>query len=135
MHRRPQPVPPIHQPEPIAEAIFRAARDAPRELWIGGPTVEAILGTMAAPALLDRMLARTAWNGQLTSEPAGPNRDGNLFEPVTMDPGSHGRFDRRSQNGVVAVSSGLVRGALASAVLAGTAAIATAAYAARRNGR
>lgn len=135
MHRRPQPVPPIHEPEPIAEAIFKAAREAPRELWIGGPTMEAILGTALAPGLLDRMLARTAWDGQMTPEPAGPNRDGNLFEPVATDPGSHGRFDSRSRNGVVALSSSLVRGALASAVLAGTAAVATAAYAARRNGR
>jgi NAD(P)-dependent dehydrogenase (short-subunit alcohol dehydrogenase family) len=135
MQRRPQPVPPIHEPEPVAEAIFRAAQEAPRELWIGGPTMEAILGTMVAPGLLDRMLARTAWDGQLSSEPAGSNRDGNLFEPVTIDPGSRGRFDRRSRDRVIALSSSLVRGALASAVLAGTAAVATAAYAARRNGR
>src|SRR5207249_3367077 len=30
MARRPQPMPPIHEPEPIAEAIFRASERAPR---------------------------------------------------------------------------------------------------------
>lgn len=135
MKRRPQPVPPIHEPEPVAEAIVRAALEAPRELWIGGPTMEAILGTMVAPGLLDRMLARTAWDGQLTPERASQDREGNLFEPVALDPGSHGRFDSRSRNSVIALSSSLVRGALASTVLAAGAALATAAYAARRNGR
>lgn len=35
MPRRPRPVPPIHQPEAIAEEIFRASQDAPREAWVG----------------------------------------------------------------------------------------------------
>ncbi len=61
--RRLQPVPPIHDPEVAAEAIVRAARKAPRELWVGSPTIKAILGTMAAPGLLDQLLARGAWDG------------------------------------------------------------------------
>jgi NAD(P)-dependent dehydrogenase (short-subunit alcohol dehydrogenase family) len=36
MSRRLQPVPPIHAPEPVAEAILRASFEAPRELWVGG---------------------------------------------------------------------------------------------------
>jgi NAD(P)-dependent dehydrogenase (short-subunit alcohol dehydrogenase family) len=36
--RRLQPVPPIYQPEAIAERIYEAAQTAPRELWIGLPT-------------------------------------------------------------------------------------------------
>jgi short chain dehydrogenase len=81
---RPQPVPPIHDPAVAAEAIFRAAREAPRELWVGLPTVQAILGTMAVPGLMDRMMAGRAWDGQMTTEPSSPRPD-NLFQPATGD--------------------------------------------------
>src|SRR5207302_9415832 len=37
--RKPQPVPPIFQPEVAAQAIVYAADHHPRELWVGGPTV------------------------------------------------------------------------------------------------
>lgn len=107
-----QPVPPIYQPETIAAAIFQAAQTAPRELWLGKSTLQAILGTMAAPALLDRMMATRAWAGQMTPEPAGENRDGNLFTPVTTDPGAHGRFDSRSRPQALRFPAGQVRGAL-----------------------
>ncbi|MGK7868120.1 SDR family oxidoreductase, partial [Falsiroseomonas sp. E2-1-a20] len=60
MPRRPRPVAPVFAPEAVAEHILRAAREAPRELWVGGPAVQAILGNMVAPGLLDRMLAVAA---------------------------------------------------------------------------
>ncbi len=124
--RRLQPVPPIHEPEPVAEAIVRAALEAPRELWIGGPTVQAILGTMAIPGLLDRYMARTAWPGQMTDEPAFPRPD-NLFEAPPGDPGAAGRFEARARADVLAVSSTTARALLATAavgVFAGAAALA-----------
>ncbi|HEX2554991.1 MAG TPA: SDR family oxidoreductase [Microvirga sp.] len=116
LDQRLQPVPPIHEPEPVADAILRAAREAPRELWVGGPTVQAILGTMVLPGLLDRMMARQAWPGQMTGEPAEP-RDGNLFDAPTGDPGARGRFAERSRDSVVAVSGQTARGALAAVAL------------------
>ncbi|WP_046868496.1 SDR family oxidoreductase [Microvirga massiliensis] len=112
MPRRLQPVPPIHQPEAIAAAIVRAAEEAPRELWIGWPSVRAIVGTMIAPGLLDRLAARAAWEGQMTDEPADASEPGNLFEAVPGDPGSHGRFDARSRPAVRSASSTWIRGAL-----------------------
>lgn len=69
MPRRPQPMPPIHQPEAIAEAIFRASQSAPRELWVGFTSVRAILGTMVAPGLLDKF-----WHGRDTMVSSHPNR-------------------------------------------------------------
>ncbi|HVL72595.1 MAG TPA: SDR family oxidoreductase [Beijerinckiaceae bacterium] len=117
MPRAAQPVPPIHDPEPVAEAVFDAAMDAPREVWIGKPTWEAILGQMVAPGWLDGMMARDAWDGQMTDEPGG-DRDGNLFAPVPGDHGAHGRFDDRSHPSVTALSSAAVRGSLLAAGLA-----------------
>jgi NAD(P)-dependent dehydrogenase (short-subunit alcohol dehydrogenase family) len=113
MPRRLQPVPPIYAPEAIAAAIVQAADDAPRELWIGWPSVRAIVGTMIAPGLLDRLAARSAWDGQMTDEPALADRPDNLFEPPPGDPGAHGRFDARSTRSVGSASPGWVRGAVA----------------------
>jgi short-subunit dehydrogenase len=112
LSRRLQPVPPIYEPEPVAAAVIRAAREAPRELWVGRPTVQAILGTMVAPGLLDSMMARRAWEGQMTGEPAEP-REGNLFEAPPGDPGSRGRFTSRSRKRMVSVSGTTARGILA----------------------
>jgi NAD(P)-dependent dehydrogenase (short-subunit alcohol dehydrogenase family) len=115
---RVQPVPPIYQPEAIAAGIFKAAQTAPREMWIGKTSVQALLGTMVAPGLLDRMMATRAWDGQMTPHEARQDSAGNLFDPVTTDPGAHGRFDGESQAAAAALPSEVVRGALVFAGLA-----------------
>ena len=107
--RRLQPVPPIHAPEVAAEAIFRAALEAPRELWVGQATIQAILANMVAPHLLDRMLARQAWDGQMTDEPVASGSAGNLFVPVSGDRGAAGRFGGVSRSHAPMMSSGGVR--------------------------
>jgi NAD(P)-dependent dehydrogenase (short-subunit alcohol dehydrogenase family) len=111
MPRRAQPVPPIHQPEPVAERIVQAARTAPRELWVGVPSVQAILGTMVAPGLLDRFLAWQGYGGQMTAEPEPPGRPDNLMAPVPGDAGMHGRFDARAERLVGAVDPAWLRAA------------------------
>ncbi len=115
-----QPVSPIHQPDIAAEAIFRAAIEAPRELWVGTPTMEAILGTMAAPGLLDRLMSSRAWDGQMTEEPA-TGRPDNLFQPVDRDFGAEGRFAREAKPAALTLSASVVRG-VAAAATAGVAA-------------
>lgn len=92
-----QPVPPIYQPEAAARAVWRAAERAPRELWVAKSTVEAILGNMVAPAWMDRMMARIAYDGQHTDAPLDPARPDNLFAPVPGPYGAHGRFSARGQ--------------------------------------
>jgi short-subunit dehydrogenase len=91
--RRPQPVPPIFQPEVAAEAIVWAAHHRPREVYGGLPTVEAIEGNKIAPGWLDRYLGRTGYDTQQTDQPVSPNRPNNLFKPLSGDPGAHGNFD------------------------------------------
>jgi NAD(P)-dependent dehydrogenase (short-subunit alcohol dehydrogenase family) len=94
---RAQPVPPIFQPEVAAQAIVWAAQSGRREVWIGMPTVKAILADKVAPGLLDRMLARMGYDSQQTNEPADPTRPDNLWTPVPGDHGAHGRFDARAK--------------------------------------
>src|SRR4051794_25099159 len=59
LHKHPQPVPPIYQPEVAARAIAWAAEHPRRELWVGFPTVYTIVGERIASGLMDRYLART----------------------------------------------------------------------------
>lgn len=91
--RRAKPVAPIFQPEVAARAIFFAATHKRREVWVGFPTVKAILANRVAPGLLDRYLATTGYSGQLSDHPTAPNAPANLFAPVPGDFGAHGRFD------------------------------------------
>jgi NAD(P)-dependent dehydrogenase (short-subunit alcohol dehydrogenase family) len=93
MPGRPRPVGKIFQPEVAAEALYYAARHPRRELWVGLPAVQAILGQRIVPGLLDRLLARSAYGGQLDDEPPPPERRDNLHAPVPGDRGAHGRFD------------------------------------------
>jgi short-subunit dehydrogenase len=101
MAERAQPVPPVFQPEAVAREIVGAARQAPRELWIGRSTVKAIIGTMLLPGTGDRLLAREGYGGQLTAEPRNRTRPDNLFAPPPGDPGAHGRFDTQASADVV----------------------------------
>lgn len=97
MPRQSQPVPPIFQPEVAAEAIVWASGQRQREVWVGWPTVKAVVGDKVAPGLLDRYLARFGYESQQTDEPVPDNRPDNLFEPVPGDHGAHGRFDERAK--------------------------------------
>lgn len=97
LRHRPQPMPPIFQPEVAAEAIVFASSARRREIYVGGPTVQAILGNILAPGLLDRLLARKGYRGQLTDVLETPGRPDNLFAPVAVELQTHGRFDTRAK--------------------------------------
>jgi short-subunit dehydrogenase len=118
MSRRPQPVPPIYQPEVAADAIVYAAHSRRREVWVGGSTVQAILANKLFPGLLDRYLAKKGYTGQLTDETVDPNRADNLFAPVQEDPGTHGRFDDRASTASMQLWATKHRSALIGAGLA-----------------
>lgn len=94
---RPQPVPPIFQPEVAATAIVWAAEHAPRELKVGWPTVRAVYLNRIVPGLLDRYLAAKGYEGQQAQEPIEASRADNLSAPRPGDHGAHGRFDDRSR--------------------------------------
>src|SRR5947199_518580 len=93
LSRKPQPVPPIYQPEVAAEAIIYAAYQTRREMEVGMPTVVAVEGNKFFPGLMDRYLARTNYEAQQTDKPVEPDRRDNLWTPVPGDHGAHGTFD------------------------------------------
>lgn len=96
--RRPQPVPPIFQPEVAADAVVRAAAGNRREWFVGGPTLKAVWGDKLAAPFADRYLARTGYESQQTEEADTRDRPNNLWNPLNQDFGAHGRFDSRARN-------------------------------------
>ncbi len=97
MDRESQPVPPIFQPEVAAEAIVWASEHRRREMYVGLPTVVAIIGNKISGLAADYYLAKNGVDSQLTDEPIPPGRRDNLFEPLPGDHGAHGRFDTRAK--------------------------------------
>jgi len=97
--RKPRPVGTILQPEIAARQIVRAALRPKREVYVGWAAVQAVVGTMFIPGLLDRYLARKAWKGQFGSEPVDlTQRKDNLHSALPGDFGPHGRFDRQGKD-------------------------------------
>jgi NAD(P)-dependent dehydrogenase (short-subunit alcohol dehydrogenase family) len=119
MPRKAQPVPPIYEPEVAADAVVWAATHRRRELYVGGSTVGAIIAQKLFPWLLDRYLARVGFESQQTEEPEDPDRPDNLWTPVRIDAGAHGRFGRRSHERSMQLWVTKHRGALAVACVAG----------------
>ncbi|HEX6959122.1 MAG TPA: SDR family oxidoreductase [Ferrovibrio sp.] len=107
--RRPRPVPPVVQPEAVAEAIFHAANRPCREYWVGWVTVASILANMVWPGWMDRYLAKNAFAEQQTEKAVRPERRDNLEQPVTDLHRTHGRFDDESSPSAVVFDAQLVR--------------------------
>jgi hypothetical protein len=125
---RPQPVPPIYQPEVAARGIVYAA-DHPgrKQYWVGGSTVATLIANRVAPALLDRYLARTGYDSQQTSALAVRGRSDNLFGAEDSDEGHDygargvfsGRSHERSMQMWVSHHARQVAAATAAAAIAG----------------
>jgi len=94
---QPQPVPPIYQPEPFAEAVVRCCERPVRELPIGWGAQKLLWGQKLSPRVGDLILLRNGWKGQHTNEPKPESSPDNLFDVLPGDPGAHGRFDDRSR--------------------------------------
>ncbi|MEV6550532.1 SDR family oxidoreductase [Streptomyces sp. NPDC051597] len=127
--KHPRPVPPIYQPEVVAETIAYAA-DHPRrkQYYVGASTVATLWANRFAPAVLDRYLARTGYASQQTDTVPPVDGPGNLWQPLDDRPGddhgAHGVFDdsatARSPQAALARHPALAAGAGA---LAGAAAL------------
>jgi NAD(P)-dependent dehydrogenase (short-subunit alcohol dehydrogenase family) len=97
MGLQPQPVPPIYQPEPFADAVLHCCERPIRELPVGWGAQKLLWGQKLSPRLGDLILLRNGWRGQHTEELKPTDSPDNLFEPMPGDPGAHGRFDERAR--------------------------------------
>jgi NAD(P)-dependent dehydrogenase (short-subunit alcohol dehydrogenase family) len=122
--RRPQPLPPIFAPEVPARAIVFAATRRRREIFVGWPTVKAIVANKLVPGIADWVLARQAYRGQESDEPAIAGRPDNLFAPVRGGHRVHGRFTAEEAAASPLLSLDMRRGAVLAATLVAGAVIA-----------
>jgi short-subunit dehydrogenase len=127
------PVPPIYQPELAADAIHHAAHHKRRQIYVGIPTVMNIIGERTAPWLLDRILAKTGYEKQMTDHELDPAGHDNLFEPIDEDRGAHGPFDEQAHERSPQYELAKHRTAVLTGV--GAAVAGAGAALARRNGR
>jgi short-subunit dehydrogenase len=121
----PMPVPPIFQPEVAARAIHYAAHHRRREMYCGGSSVKAIVGTKASPRAGDIYLAlKGIGSQQMDDVPVGPDRHSNLYEPVPQEAATHGRFDSQAKKHSLQLWATTHRPLLAGALMAAAGAVA-----------
>jgi NAD(P)-dependent dehydrogenase (short-subunit alcohol dehydrogenase family) len=118
MPTRPQPVPPIFDPEMAAKAIFWASRHQRREVYVGWPTIKAIWANKFIPGILDHYLARAGYAGQQSGQPASPSDPDNLWQPVAGELEAHGRFEQCAKPGTLQLWATLYREPITIALLA-----------------
>jgi NAD(P)-dependent dehydrogenase (short-subunit alcohol dehydrogenase family) len=131
--KQPQPVPPIYQPEPFADAVLHCCEHPIRELPIGWGAQKLMWGQKLSPRAGDLMLLRMGWKGQHTDDDKPLDSPDNLFETLPGDPGAHGRFDAQSRNSTLWTSLRLRRWLVGAAVV-GAAAVAGSVERNRRTG-
>jgi NAD(P)-dependent dehydrogenase (short-subunit alcohol dehydrogenase family) len=104
MGLQPQPVAPIYQPEPFAEAVVRCCERPARELPIGWGAQRLLWGQKLSPRAGDLILLRNGWRGQHTDELKPTDSPDNLFDVIPGDPArtaasTTGRATRRPGRG------------------------------------
>jgi short-subunit dehydrogenase len=89
---QPMPIPPVYQPEAVAEAICHAAEHGGREIVVGGWGKLLTIAQWLSPSLLDRYMLQNgrAVKQQETDRP--DDRRDNLFEGSTGPGSTTGQF-------------------------------------------
>ncbi len=129
MERVPQPTPPAHKPELAANAIVFAAENPRREIWVSRQALQIVSGDLVAPGLLDRILAKQGYDGQMGGEPVAADRPDNLDAPVPGHQAAAGEFRGKIRETTTEFFTSRQRDALAAGVglllLAGIGALGT----------
>jgi NAD(P)-dependent dehydrogenase (short-subunit alcohol dehydrogenase family) len=115
--KQPQPVPPIYEPEPYAEAVLHTWEHPIRELPVTWGAQKLLWGQKLSPRAGDLVLLRNGWKGQHTDEPKPIDSPDNLFEPVPGDYAARGRFSDKSRSSTLWTSLRLRRWLVGSTVV------------------
>jgi NAD(P)-dependent dehydrogenase (short-subunit alcohol dehydrogenase family) len=80
---KPVGVPPIYEPETVANIILYAAENPARDLVSGGAAQALIINQRLSPRMLDAILAtRAGFKPQMTEEPRSEEDPDNLYTPI-----------------------------------------------------
>lgn len=96
---KPQPAPPIFQPEVAAKAVMKAVREGTREIFVGKSVLQLVFGNMVLPAWLDKKMADAGAEMQKSDRNDPGDRPDNTHGPVGGVPATaHGSFDKRAKS-------------------------------------
>ncbi len=109
LDRKPQPAPPIYQPEVAARAVLKAIDTGAREILVGRSVLKLVLGNMVLPNWLDRKLADEGVEMQKSDRREPGDRPDNIHEPVDYPSTARGRFGQRAKNDALMVDGDLAR--------------------------
>src|SRR5829696_2861842 len=80
---KPVGVPPIYEPETVADMILHAAENPARDLVCGGAAQAMIINQRLSPRMVDAILAtRAGFSPQLTNEPRSEEDPDNFYAPI-----------------------------------------------------
>lgn len=94
---KPQGVPPIYQPQLVADAILFAAENPVPEITVGGMGKALAVSEAVSPRLTDKMLKVVAFEGQRTDEPKAEDAPDNLFHTLEGYDRVEGDFSQRAR--------------------------------------
>jgi NAD(P)-dependent dehydrogenase (short-subunit alcohol dehydrogenase family) len=95
---QPQPVPPIYEPELVADAILFAAENPARDLVIGGAGKALALVERLYPRLADKIVELIAFQGQKTRIPKSEHEPNNLFSHLSGYDRVHGPYEDQARS-------------------------------------
>jgi len=99
LSKKPQPAPPIYEPDVAAQAVMRAIKTGRREYFVGSSVLQLVFGNMLLPDWLDRKLADSGAEMQKSDEPEPGGRPNNLQEPVSeIGATARGRFGEEARS-------------------------------------
>jgi NAD(P)-dependent dehydrogenase (short-subunit alcohol dehydrogenase family) len=119
VHRHPQPVGTVYEPEVAAKAIVFAATHHRREIYVGLPSAVTIIANKLFPGVLDRLMAKQAYEQQFTDEAIPADRPDNLFHAVPSPYRAHGSFGQRAHASSPQLWTSLHRDAIGAALAFG----------------
>jgi NAD(P)-dependent dehydrogenase (short-subunit alcohol dehydrogenase family) len=80
---KPVGIPPIYEPETVANIIVYAAENPARDLVSGGAAQMMIINQRLSPRMLDAILTtRAGFSPQMTDEPRSEDDPDNLYDPI-----------------------------------------------------
>lgn len=110
LSKKPQPAPPIFQPEVAARAILRAVDEGRREYFVGKSVLQLVFGNMVLPAWLDKKLADSGAEMQKSDRDEPGGRLNNLKEPVIgVNATARGSFGDRASDSALIVDADRAR--------------------------
>jgi NAD(P)-dependent dehydrogenase (short-subunit alcohol dehydrogenase family) len=95
----PAPIPPVYDPDSVADAILYGAENPARDLVVGGGGQALIWGQRISPTLTDMFIDLYAFPAQQSKLPKAPDAPNNLFGPVEGQgrvEGAYGHMTRRN---------------------------------------